>query len=137
MRILVVDDEPHILSVLARTLVAANGGSAEVVTVSNGREALEALEDSSFDVCLLDINLPDMSGLHIMERIRAGTPETGIVVMTGGLVTEEMEKLIREGADAFVGKPFTHAEIREALLVATEKPLRRHPVRRGKGEPAG
>ncbi|MEJ2182604.1 MAG: response regulator [Nitrospirota bacterium] len=125
INILVVDDQPLLLRLMARVLPSTDP-SVEVVAAHTGREALEALEAHSFDLCFLDVGLPDMSGLMVMEKMRAISPETRIAVMTASHLTEAMKGQIREGAWAFIEKPFRLADIRKIVnnaLIRTSRNL--------------
>jgi DNA-binding NarL/FixJ family response regulator len=101
--ILIVDDEYLVLYSLSSIFKNA---SMEVTTASDGASALHAIDSSSFDLCLLDVQLPDMSGLDIMKKIRGISPRTLIVIMTGGDISQTMLKSIQENAHCLISKSF-------------------------------
>lgn len=109
-KILVVDDTPHNVKLLA-DLLASRG--YEVVTATDGDEALERVKDSKPDLVLLDVMMPRMNGYDACRAIRAD-PETGIlpVVMVTALdPASERIKGIEAGADDFLTKPINTQEL--------------------------
>jgi CheY-like chemotaxis protein len=102
-KILIVDDNDLILDCLSKKFKDAG---TIVLTASGGKAALRMIEKSGFDLCILDVQLPDMSGLDIMTRLRSTSPGTRIIIMTGGEVTDAMMKSIRENAHLLLSKPF-------------------------------
>lgn len=109
--ILIVDDESLILYGLSKTLA---GGGRQVTTATTGQDALKMIGSRSYDLCLLDIQLPDMNGLDIMKTLKSKSPDTKIFIITGSMVTDGMMKSIRENADRLIPKPFDLDEIRTA-----------------------
>ncbi len=77
-----------------------------VRAVACGKDALAEIENNLFNLCFLDIHLPDMSGLDIMRKVRKDSPSTKIVVMTATEVDAEMLKSIQENANLLLSKPF-------------------------------
>lgn len=121
-KILIVDDESLIRYSLTVTLKDAD---REVVPAANGAEALRAISENRFDVCILDIHLPDMSGLDIMKKVRTIQPETKIFIMTGSEVAESMMTSIRENAQLLITKPFDLDEVKSFVdrVISTGSPL--------------
>ena len=118
-RILVVDDEPQIRRVLHSTLVTAG---YEVVDAGSGRAALEALRAGSFDLVLLDINMPDLDGLETCRIIRSGS-DVSIIMLTVRNTEKDKIDSLDAGADDYVTKPFSTQE----LLARIRAALRRTP----------
>ncbi len=102
-KILVADDELLILYALSRALRC---GQTDVKTVRTGKDALREIKDHCFDLCMLDIYLPDMVGLDIANVVRKTAPATKIVVMTASEIDPDMMNSIRENAYSFLSKPF-------------------------------
>ena len=102
-RILVADDELLILYALSRAL---QGAQTEVKTVRTGKDALREIKDHSYDLCILDIYLPDMVGLDIVDVVKRTAPSTRIIVMTASEVDGDMMRIIRENSCSFLSKPF-------------------------------
>lgn len=106
-RILFADDQEEIRTLTGYQLELAGH---QVVTVSNGREALEALARDSFDFVLLDEEMPVMSGLQAAQTIRQnehmGSPRTFLIALTGNNTDEDRDRLLAAGFDQVFGKPF-------------------------------
>jgi len=102
-RILIVDDEPLIRTALS---AAFREDNTSVTAVSCGSDALGEIDQNCFDLCFIDIHLPDMNGLNVMKAVKTVSPGTKIVIMTGSEVDDEMLKFIREHADLLMSKPF-------------------------------
>ncbi|MBS1107307.1 MAG: response regulator receiver protein, partial [Deltaproteobacteria bacterium] len=103
-RLLVVDDEPGNRDLLARRLEAVG---YEVMAVSDGRSALQRIADQSFDLVLLDVMMPGMSGLEVLETIRREQPLTRLPVILATALdgTEHVVEGLRLGANDHVTKP--------------------------------
>ncbi|NTW57724.1 MAG: response regulator [Nitrospirae bacterium] len=108
-KILIVDDEYLIRYSLSATFKSAN---AEVTTAADGESALKAINENRFDLCILDIHLPDMDGLEIMKKLGQASPLTKIIIMTGSEVSEKMMHDIQEYAHLLISKPFDLARIK-------------------------
>ena len=122
-RILVVDDEPQIRRVM-RTALTATG--YEVSDARSGEEAVEKLGDERFDLILLDVNLPGMSGLEACRVIRRETlvPDVPIIMLTVRDAEKDIVEALDAGADDYVVKPFGTPE----LLARIRAALRRAPL---------
>jgi DNA-binding response OmpR family regulator len=108
--VLIVDDEPQIRTVL-RAYLEADG--FEVAEVGTGADTLRELTRTGgrpFDVVLLDIGLPDLGGLDVLQKIRA-TSEVYVILVTAR--SEEVDKLVglSVGADDYITKPFSPREV--------------------------
>ncbi|WP_309087212.1 response regulator [Phenylobacterium sp.] len=105
LKVLHVDDDPMNLRVVQEILTAF--GHAAVMA-SSGREALERLATEAFDVVLLDIHMPEMSGLEVIERLRASPgPERGtpVIALTADVLSRRPQDYTALGFDDFVSKP--------------------------------
>jgi DNA-binding response OmpR family regulator len=121
-RILIVDDE----SLIRYSLTAAlRRDDTTVESVACGKDGLSEFDRNSYDLCFLDIHLPDMNGLDIMKTFRKASPETKIVILTGSEVDDEMMKSIQENAQLLVAKPFDLDQIKTCTehLLAHETPV--------------
>ena len=108
-KILVLEDEANIRSFVVINL---NRAGYETIEAGSGEEALEQLRlNPDVGVALLDIMLPDMDGFEVCRRIRAGNSKIGIIMLTAR--TQEMDKVtgFMTGADDYVTKPFSPAEL--------------------------
>ena len=122
-RILVVDDEPQIRRVM-RTALTATG--YEVSDARSGEDAVEKLGGERFDLILLDVNLPGMSGLEACRVIRRETlvPDVPIIMLTVRNAEKDIVEALDAGADDYVVKPFGTPE----LLARIRAALRRAPL---------
>ena len=85
VKLLVVDDEPHIRAPLVRALSLIG---YDVGEAASGREALALLEQSTYDLMILDILMPDLNGIEVMQRAHRKWPELLIIVLTGNASLE-------------------------------------------------
>jgi CheY-like chemotaxis protein len=129
LRLLVIDDEQMMLSLFEMVL----GERGHVVATANcGREGLEIARAGQFDVVVSDIKMPDMTGIEVLEGIKAHSDNVGVVLITGYASIETAVEALRLGADAYLLKPFDDLE-RDVLgpiqRVARKYSLRRENVR--------
>ncbi len=122
-RILVTDDRPEILRMVDRTL----GKRYRCELVSSVAEAREKLDAEEFELALCDIQLPDESGLVLVEEIAREHPDTAIVLVTGVDDPEVAEKTFRLGAHGYLVKPFWPGQ----LLITTMNALRQRALEIG------
>lgn len=113
-RILVVDDEESLTFSLYQNFIMADF-EGEVMTASSGDLAWEKLNEKSYNVVLTDISMPGMSGIELLEKIKAKTPSTKVVVMTAYPDNFKIEALDK-GADGFLEKPFDNKEVRRLVM---------------------
>jgi two-component system, OmpR family, KDP operon response regulator KdpE len=106
-RILVVDDEPQIRRVLQATLCAEG---YEVRQARRGDEALDLVRSERFDLVLLDINLPDMTGIDVCRSVRIGFGVKIIMLTVRGSESDKVAAL-DAGANDYVTKPFDTSEL--------------------------
>ncbi len=99
--ILIVDDENLILWGLSRSLQNCCDFSVEIKCVGSCQHALSEIHTRFYDLCFLDIRLPDGSGLDAMKRIREISPDTRIVIITATMIDGGIEREIKENAYAF------------------------------------
>ncbi len=121
VNVLLVDDSDIIRKMILKTMRLARIPLGDTFEASNGREALEVLEDEWVDVILVDINMPVMDGLELIERVRAtdGISDLPIVVITTEGADSSMDRFNAMGVTAFLRKPFTPEQIRDVMeLVA-------------------
>lgn len=114
-RIVAIDDEPQILTALARGLQRVGH---EVVVARNGEDGLAAAAASGPDLVLVDLRLPDLDGIQIVQRLR-GWSQVPIVLLSGQGNERARVAALDAGADEFVDKPFSMEELRarvDALL---------------------
>lgn len=110
--VLVVDDEAALRKAL-RTSLTASGFTVE--EASNGEEALGTVRTQPFDLILLDINMPGISGIDACRRIRGISPHSGIVMVTVRDLEDDKVRALEAGADDYVTKPFKLRELTARL----------------------
>jgi two-component system, NtrC family, response regulator AtoC len=111
-KILLVDDENLILYSLAATL--RHDGS-EVTAVANGKDALREIRRSPFDICFLDVNLPDANGFDLMKIVQETSPATRIIIMTAVDLNDGQMKYLHNNACHFLPKPFNLEDVRSLV----------------------
>ncbi|MCF8095310.1 MAG: sigma-54 dependent transcriptional regulator [Desulfobacteraceae bacterium] len=117
--ILVVDDEPDMLQLLARSL--APDLKCRVETAASGKEALQMVDSRHFDLAVVDIKMPEMDGLELLELIKRKWPDLTVVMMTAYGSIDTAVAAMKHGAYDFITKPFDH----DALVIRLEKALER------------
>ncbi len=101
--VLVVDDTPMILHVFKRILREERYA---VLTANNGNEALELVRQKSVELVILDLKLPDMSGIEILRRIKRLRDNVEVIVITGYGTMKTVRAAMRLGAYDYITKPF-------------------------------
>jgi diguanylate cyclase (GGDEF)-like protein/PAS domain S-box-containing protein len=117
-RLLLVDDEPRLLSSLYELL---RGHDFQLVTASSGSEALTHLNRLQFDLVLLDLRLPDMSGHEIMDFINAKEIDADVIVMSGEAGIDAAIGALKRGAYDYLRKPYNPPELLKTVDNALQK----------------
>jgi DNA-binding NtrC family response regulator len=124
LSILVVDDEPEVCEFLNRFL-SAEGHF--VRTISNPTEAIDTLKKTVYNVILLDLSMPGLSGMDLLRSVREADPDIAAVIITGKPSVETASESIEHGVSAYIRKPFTLDELRTVLdRIARQKGLTTH-----------
>ena len=118
LRVLFVDDERS-LQEFMRTELPRLGH--DVTVCPNGTTALQAIAQQNFDFAILDIRMPDMTGIDVLQRLKQISPDTDAVMMTGYASEESMVQAMRLGACDYLRKPCKMSEIEAVLLRAADK----------------
>jgi len=119
---LLVDDEEDLRMTLQETLEDAN---YHVTTAANAMRAREAMSLGKYDVAVLDIRLPDGSGIDLLQEFQAADPDMGIILMTGYSEVNTAVEAVRLGADDFLKKPFDLGE----LLLRIEELMKKRQLK--------
>ncbi len=116
-RILVVDDEARIRD--ACRLVLEECGY-EVCLASDGQEGLQRILDHHYDIILLDLMMPELSGFDVLARVKSLHPDTVVVVISGYATLEHSVDAMKKGAFDFIPKPFTPEHLRVTVSKAID-----------------
>jgi len=120
MRILIAEDD----SILADGLIRSLRQSAYAVDhVKNGVEADTALSMQTFDLLILDLGLPRMSGLEVLRRLRARNSTLPVLILTAADSVDERVKGLDLGADDYMAKPFSLQELEARVRALTRRGL--------------
>ena len=117
-RILVVDDDPSDLDVIAESLEREG---YDVAKAESGKEALRLIESENFNLIITDLKLPDIDGMEILRRAKAEIPHVQVIVLTGYGTIEGAVEAMRSGAFHFLQKPVDIVILRETVKRALEK----------------
>ena len=103
--ILIADDDPMILRLLEASLRATDH---EITTMADGREVLEALGKTRPDIVILDSMMPDVSGLEVLQSLKAddASKEIPVILMTARAEEEDIANGLQLGAEEYLVKPF-------------------------------
>lgn len=115
--ILVADDDPMNRLVAEESLKYLG---ADVVAVASGSQAVEAATRGTFDLLLMDVHMPDMSGIEATMRLRAaeradGRPRTPIVALTASATVKDQQSCLDAGMDAVLTKPYRIEQLQAVL----------------------
>jgi DNA-binding NtrC family response regulator len=113
-RVLIIDDDESIRLACRQALESAGFGwtSAE-----NGSRALDVIRQESFDVALLDLEMPGLPGMEVLKKLKEGSPNTAVIMITGRAAIDSAVEAIKLGAFDYLPKPFTS----ETLLRLVER----------------
>jgi len=118
LRILFADDEAHLRDLMQMELPRLGH---EVTVCPDGAAALRALEKGSYDVALLDLRMPGLTGIEVLGKIRQLNPETQVVILTGQATVDTAVQALRLGAFDYLTKPCKWAELEVILNRVTER----------------
>jgi DNA-binding NtrC family response regulator len=113
--ILVIDDEEIVRISCMRTLVPAG---FKVDVARDGLEGLRMLKAKPYDLILIDLKMPNMDGMEVLENIKDIRPDLKVIIITGYSAVETAVKAIKMGAFNYLEKPFTPDSLLEAVKEA-------------------
>ncbi len=116
--VLVVDDEKNYLVVLEDML---EDEGYQVLTASSGTQALELIHAKPVDTVLSDIKMPGMSGIELLEKIKAVDPDLPVILMTAYAEVDQAVEAMKEGALDHLQKPFDNKDVKRAVARGAEK----------------
>jgi DNA-binding NtrC family response regulator len=120
--VLIVDDEAIVRNSLAECL--ANEGY-KTLSAGDAEEAMELLNRNGADIAVLDVNLPGVSGMELLNSVKRASPSTGVVILTGYGTVEDAVQAMKRGADDYLVKPCSMEELKIVLgHIAGQQALR-------------
>jgi len=108
MRILLVEDEEQIRKLVKMNLELEG---YEVVSVDNGRKAIDIIEGQHFDLMILDVMLPEVDGFQICQKVRLNNTKVGIIIVSAKDTSQDRITGLKYGADDYLTKPFNLEEL--------------------------
>jgi DNA-binding NtrC family response regulator len=121
-RILIVDDEAHILEALETFFSLRD---YEVVTCSDPVAALDKVRMERFHVALLDINMPQMTGIELLRQIKETRPTVQVIMMTAYTTIEKAIECVEHGASDYLLKPFRNLDELATMVKDSGERVRR------------
>jgi DNA-binding response OmpR family regulator len=118
--VLVADDDADVRELVVFRL---NRAGYEVITAADGEEALELALKQRPEICVIDVMMPKLDGYQVTERLRAsdGLPEVGILLLTASVQDASVDRGFAAGADDYIKKPFSPAELLVRVAAVLEK----------------
>jgi DNA-binding NtrC family response regulator len=117
IRLLLVDDEEDLITFLAHRLTKRG---LEVTTAYCGQDAIDAATDKVFDVAVIDLKMPDMDGIEVMENIKRMQPFTEVLMLTGHGSHDSAWEAGRLRAFRYILKPYDFDELLELVTTASQ-----------------
>lgn len=130
-RILVIDDELTVCKSCDKIL--AEDGYA-VISAQGGWKGLERARKENFDLALVDLKMPDINGMEVVETLKREYPDMPVIIMTGYSSVESAVTGMKLGAADYIPKPFTPDEMSVAVKKALQQ-QQQHAIRRKQAEP--
>lgn len=119
MRVLQVEDDPTAAQTVEKML-KSKGYDCE--TTAYGEQAVELAIQNDYDIILLDIMLPDIDGYEVLRRLQAARVHTPVLIQSGIIGRDELEKGAGFGVDDYLIKPFTRSELAERIETTLQRP---------------
>ena len=113
-RVLIADDHAVVRAGL-RQLLGSDHAISEIGEAGTGQQTLDRLRDGPWDLLILDISMPDRSGLDILKHVRSGFPDTRVLILSGFPERQYGINVLRAGAHGFLGKESAAEELTKAV----------------------
>ena len=117
-RILIVDDEEIVIRSCKRILA---GRDFQVDAASNGLEALAKIQEDDYDMLILDIKMPKMNGIEVLQQVKEAHPDIDVIMITGLNQIDTAVKAMKLGAFDYLPKPFDPEELEIVVARAFER----------------
>jgi len=124
-RILIVDDEPHILKLLSESFA---GGETETAAALSGEEALDYARTHDLDLVITDIMMPGLNGIQLFYDLKKLDPFLQIIIITGYPSLQHIAEMMEAGATDFIIKPFEIAKLKAVAAEAFSRVERWHAL---------
>ena len=115
--LLIVEDDPYISELASRILKSNH----RIEVAFTGKEAIDMFAPNKYDIVLLDVQLPEMSGSMVLQNIVQKAPRQAVVIMTAHGGSDLAEELMMEGAVDFIQKPFKAEQLRKVINIAAHR----------------
>ena len=119
MKLIIIDDDQEILNFLEKNLVNQD---FEIDTAKTGQEGLNLINKNDYDLIILDLNLPDISGEEICKKLRSDRQSTPIIILSAEQDTKNKINLLDSGADEYITKPFVFEELLARVNASLRRP---------------
>jgi len=116
--ILLVDDDTGVRTVFSSIL---RKEGYRVTAVKNGYEAIKVIDEESFDLALVDLRMPGLDGIQVLEKIKSRRPQTRVIIYSAYGSVEDAVEAMRKGAADYLNKPFSPNELELSLKKTLEK----------------
>lgn len=118
LKLLIVDDEPHIRMLLEQSLEDLEDEDVELLIASNGQEALDTIKEERPQLVFLDVMMPKMNGFEVCQKVKQELKmvDTHIILLTAKGQEADKEKGLKMGANEYMTKPFDPDEIMEKAM---------------------
>jgi CheY-like chemotaxis protein len=120
LKVLVADDEEDIREVMEDRL---NSWGLNVVGVTTGAEALRRITSEKFDAVLLDVKMPEMTGIEVLESVRRRNSDLPIIIITSSTSRDAAIGSLAKGANEFILKPFEWEELKSKMQKVLNREL--------------
>ncbi len=115
MKVLIVDDSAVMRKVIIRELLQLGFSEADLFQVEDGQEALDAVAKDTYDLILMDWNMPNMLGIDALKALRAAENMTPVIMVTTEAEKANIIMAIQAGANNYLAKPFNKIDFREKI----------------------
>jgi DNA-binding NtrC family response regulator len=119
-KVLLVDDEGEFLEALSQRMTSRG---MEVTTTTSAREAIKKVEEGSFDAVILDLMMPEMDGLEVLQTLKKKKPDIQVILLTGHASVAKGIEAMKLGAMDFLEKPADIKELTEKIKKAQAKKM--------------
>jgi len=111
-RLLIVDDEEDLCTILTKSLSTSG---YDIATAPDGEKAIATINSKTFDVVLLDILMPKVSGIEVLKYINQHAPQTKVIILTGHASLKNAMEAKENGAKDFISKPYKLDDIQSTI----------------------